>query len=208
MSNVIVIIIVLILVAAAGWYVWTFHPEWIPKFILEKISNRKTVHFTSTLPAISDSHARGNVWGTKSSPMLNMLVPNPNNMDLDFYFHIEGYPTTTTLLMNYNDNDLDKLNKNGLYSVDLEKSVWVSVIKNADHFQIYIFTETPNNKGASEFTYDELREIPSKFRIWWNIKGGNSVTLTSTPVAGSGNMNPVIHLFGETWSEYTYELKW
>jgi hypothetical protein len=83
----------------------------------------------------------------------------------------------------------------------------VTVIKHVDYFQIYIFTETPNNKGASEFTYDELRKIPSKFRIWWNVKEAFSGRVSSVSVDGNSAESLTFEMT-EKWSEYTYALKW
>ncbi len=207
MSNVIVIIIVLIIVAAAGYYVWAFHPEWIPKFILEKISNRKTIYFTSTLPTISDTHTRADVWGNKSSPMLKMVVTNPTNMDLDFYLRVDGSSRFVKIHMSPDDLDLDKLGGEAIFSTEEFDGVWVSAVKHADHFVIYIYTRTPNNKGASEFTYDELRKFPSKFKIWWDVKGAFSGNLTSIAVDGRASPSTDFEM-SEKWSEVTNALNW
>lgn len=190
-SKIIVILVILVLIVVAGWWVYTYHQEWMPDFMLDFINGlfirdgRIQITFRTNLHEMPDDYAVGD----------GMWVKNNNSDTTDHMFFIGCLHDVSEfhLYINFDDSKDAVIELNGFGTIITEilnngkgQSFNITVAANKDRVEVYTELENCYPMGVKAFTPAQLKKLPKKISVHWIPVTDKKYTMLvkGRPIAG------------------------
>jgi hypothetical protein len=190
-SNLIVILVILVLIAVAGWWVYTYHPEWIPDFMLDFINGlfirdgRIQITFQTNLHEMPDDFV-----------ILDGMWVKNNSGDVDdnmFIIACDQEISECQLYITYDDGKVDDIYIGGSGTSSVEilnngqgQSFQIEVGVQNDGVQVYTKLVNCMPMGVRAFTPAQLKTLPKKISVhWFPVKDKKyNMSVRGRPIAG------------------------
>ena len=190
MSNIIVSLAILVLIVVAGWWIYSYHQEWIPDFMLDFINglfvrdNRIQITFQTNLNTIPDDFAiPEGLWS--------------QNTDDDCMFFITCVQDIAEcgVFITYDDGKVDDIYIKGSGKSSVEilsngKGQEFHIEVGVESYGVKVYTKMVNcgTMGVKAFTPAELRTLPKKIDIYWvpDKDKKYNMRVVGRPIVGGG----------------------